>query len=128
MLKVRRTCKRLERLLAHARLCRKAGQFERAIHFYTKAMHNCGRDEEQRTCCLYLMAFTYVLINHQNTQMQSLGADLRPQYHSALEQAYKCLKLVDIRHFNPSDYGLPCLSDYEMNEVFNAQREATAIH
>ena len=128
MLNIQLSDRRLKRQLNRGRVLRKAGKLHRALSCYTQAMTLCGRNEEQRVCCLYLMAFTHVLIDHHENQYKAMGVDIRYHPHAQLEQAYQCLKLVDTDVFDPKLYGLPCLTKEEINQVFTYHREHSHTH
>ena len=126
MLTIRLNEKRLKKLLARARSLRKHGDLHAALALYTQAMHLCGANEEQRICCLYLMAFTHVLIDHQQTQYNALGVDFRHHHTSQLEDAYQCLKVIDTDYFDPKHYGLPSLTNDELHQVFQNHQATKA--
>ncbi len=120
--------KRLKKQMTKARMCRKNGQLYEALSYYTQAMELCGRNEEKRLCCLYLMAFTYVLIDHHESHYKALGADLRFHAHAQLERAYQCLKLVNMELFDPKAYGLPSLTKEEIHQITQCHHNHTKVH
>jgi hypothetical protein len=128
MLTNRLSGKRLDRQLARARALRKRGRLHQALNCYSHAMNACGKNEEKRLCCLYLMAFTHVLIDHHEHHFNYLGADFRHHHKSQLEHAYECLKLIDMDHFNPKDYGLPALTRCEIKQVMAFRHPDEAVH
>jgi|GEM_PF-5443275 len=128
MLNIQLSDKRLKKQLTRARGLRKNGQLHQALSCYTQAMELCGRNEEQRICCLYLMAFTHVLIDHHESQFKALGVDIRYHAHAQLEQAYQCLKLVNIDVFDPMLYGLPALTSEELNQVHRSHLDQIQTH
>jgi hypothetical protein len=128
MLNIQLSDKRLKKQLTRARGLRKDGQFHQALSCYTQAMELCGRNEEQRICCLYLMAFTHVLIDHHESQYKALGVDIRYSAHAQLEQAYQCLKLVNIDIFDPKLFGLPPLTKEELTQVYRNHQDHSPIH
>jgi hypothetical protein len=128
MLTIQLSEKRLKKQLTKARVMRKNGQLNQALSCYTQAMELCGRNEEQRVCCLYLMAFTYVLIDHDESRYKILGADIRSHAHPQLEKAYECLQLVNIDAFDPRMYGLPSLTHEEIKQVVQYHHDHTAVH
>lgn len=128
MLNIQLSEKRLKKQLIRARGLRKNGELHQALSCYSQAMELCGRNEEQRICCLYLMAFTHVLIDHHESQYKALGVDIRYHAHAQLEQAYQCLKLVNIDVFDPRLYGLPALTQDELKQVNMHHRDHTNTH
>lgn len=128
MLNIQLSDKRLNKQLTKARGLRKSGQLHQALSCYSQAMELCGRNEQQRLCCLYLMAFTHVLIDHSESEYKALGVDIRYQAHAQLEQAYQCLQLVNVDVFDPRLYGLPALTKEELNQVYQYHRDHTTMH
>lgn len=126
MLTMKLNEKRLKKQLSRARSLRKRGDLHEALVCYTSAMELCGADEEQRVCCLYLMAFTHVLIDHHETQYNALGVDFRHHHTSQLEHAYQCLKVIDTAMFDPKHYGLPTLTHEEIVQVYQNHQAVKA--
>ena len=120
--------KKIKNQLSKARNFRKSGQLYQALSCYTEAMELCGRNEEKRVCCLYLMAFTYVLIDHSESHYKALGADIRYHAHAQLEKAYQCLQLVNIDAFDPKVHGLPSLTNEELNQIIQYHNHHTTVH
>lgn len=102
--------------LSKANALRKSGALPQAIASYTKAYRKC-HERSERNICLYMLAFTYVLIAHRlRGNLYELGADLRLPYYDAYQQAHQYLERLD-EDFDPISSGLPSLTYYERDEI-----------
>lgn len=102
--------------LSKAHNLRKSGSYYRAIKYYIKAGQRSRTLREQYSAA-YMIAFTYMLIAHQTrNESCQLGTDLRMPYHDLYNEAGKQLDQLD-REFDPKEFGLPSLTDYERKEI-----------
>ncbi len=102
--------------IAKGHRLRKCGSYYRAIKFYLKANQRSEAIRE-RYAAAYMVAFTYVLLAHQTrTEACQLGTDLRMPYHDLYNEAGKQLDRLD-REFDPKEFGLPALTEYEKKEI-----------